>query len=254
MLSWIQGGPQMAAAFLGSSVEAVEAMTIVLAAGIVRGWRSALAGTAAGLLTLAAIIAVFGPAIAKVPIEYLQIVVGTLLLLFGIRWLRKAILRSAGVIALRDEAALYVEETRALTDLHGAARRWDAVAMLTAYKAIVLEGVEVVIIVIGVGAVGNMLVPASIGALAACGLVVIAGMLLHRPLARVPENALKYVVGVMMTAFGLFWFGEGVGIEWPYADAALLVLMGVLFAGSTIGVRLARYMRAMQSKLVEARS
>jgi uncharacterized membrane protein len=254
MLSWIQGGPQMAAAFLGSSVEAVEAMTIVLAAGIVRGWRSALAGTAAGLLTLAAIIAVFGPAIAKVPIEYLQIVVGTLLLLFGIRWLRKAILRSAGVIALRDEAALYVEETRALTDLHGAAGRWDAVAMLTAYKAIVLEGVEVVIIVIGVGAVGNMLVPASIGALAACGLVVIAGVLLHRPLARVPENALKYVVGVMMTAFGLFWFGEGVGIEWPYADAALLGLMGVLFAGSTIGVRLARYMRAMQSKLVEVRS
>ncbi|MGZ5094666.1 MAG: COG4280 domain-containing protein [Burkholderiales bacterium] len=253
MLTWIQGGPQMAAAFLGSSVEAVEAMTIVLAAGIVRGWRSALAGTAAGLVTLAAIIAIFGPAIAAVPIDVLQIVVGTLLLLFGIRWLRKAILRSAGVIALHDEDAIYAEETRALSGSHPAVKRWDSVAMLTAYKAIVLEGVEVVVIVIGVGAVGNMLVPASIGALAACALVVIAAAILHRPLARVPENALKYVVGVMMTAFGLFWFGEGIGIEWPYADAALLGLMGVLFVGSMLGIRLSRYVQAVRSGPLEAR-
>jgi uncharacterized membrane protein len=224
-------------------------MTIVLAVGIVRGWRSALAGTAAGLITLAAIIAIFGPAIAAVPIAYLQIVVGSLLLLFGIRWLRKAILRSAGVIALRDEDALYAAETRALGAAGVSIRKWDPVAMLTAYKAIVLEGVEVVVIVIGVGAVGNMMVPASIGALAACAFVVIAGALLHQPLSRVPENSLKYVVGVMMTAFGLFWFGEGVGIEWPYADAAILGLMGVLFAGSTIGIRLSRYMRTTQSKI-----
>jgi uncharacterized membrane protein len=255
MLSWIQGGPQMAAAFLGSSVEAVEAMTIVLAAGIVRGWRSALAGTAAGLFTLAAIIAIFGPAIATVPIDILQIVVGTLLLLFGIRWLRKAVLRSAGVIALHDEDAIYAKETRALSGgSHVAVKRWDPVAMLTAYKAIVLEGVEVVVIVIGVGAVGNMLVPASIGALAACALVVIAAAVLHRPLARVPENALKYVVGVMMTAFGLFWFGEGVGIEWPYADAAILGLMGVLFVGSTIGVKLSRYVQMNRSERAEVRT
>jgi Ca2+/H+ antiporter, TMEM165/GDT1 family len=254
MMSWIQGGPQMAAAFLGSSVEAVEAMTIVLAAGIVRGWRSAFAGTAAGLLTLAAIIAIFGPAIAAVPIDVLQIVVGTLLLLFGIRWLRKAILRSAGIIALHDEDAIYASETRALAGVHASVRRWDPVAMLTAYKAIVLEGVEVVVIVIGVGAVGNMLVPASIGALAACALVVIAAAVLHRPLARVPENALKYVVGVMMTAFGLFWFGEGIGIDWPYADAAILGLMGVLFVGSTIGIKLSRSIRTNQSQLAEVRS
>jgi uncharacterized membrane protein len=254
MLSWIQGGPQMAAAFLGSSVEAVEAMTIVLAAGIVRGWRSALAGSAAGLITLAAIIAVFGPAIAAVPLEYLQIVLGTLLLLFGIRWLRKAILRSAGVIALRDEQALFAEETRALAGAPEAARRWDPVAILTAYKAIVLEGVEVVVIVIGVGAVGNMFVPASIGALAACGLVVIAAALLHRPLARVPENALKYAVGVMMAAFGLFWFGEGVGVVWPYADAALLGLMAVLFAASAIAVRVCRMMGKAQPALTQVRT
>jgi uncharacterized membrane protein len=244
----------MAAAFLGSSVEAVEAMTIVLAAGIVRGWRSALAGTAAGLITLAAIIAAFGRAIAAVPIETLQIVVGTLLLLFGIRWLRKAILRSAGVIALRDEDALYADETRALASSGATRRRWDAVAVLTAYKAIVLEGVEVVVIVIGVGAVGNMLVPASIGALAACALVVIAGALLHRPLARVPENALKYAVGVMMAAFGLFWFGEGVGIEWPYADAALIGLMAVLFAGSAAAVRVCRMMGKTQPALAQVRT
>jgi len=181
MLSSIHGGAQMAAAFLGSSVEAVEAMTIVLAAGIVRGWRSALAGTAAGLLTLAALIAIFGPAIAAVPVELLQIVVGTLLLLFGIRWLRKAILRSAGVVALHDEDAIYAEEIRALGGMRVSARRWDPVAMLTAYKAIVLEGVEVVVIVIGVGAVGNMLVPASIGALVACALVVVAGAVLRLP-------------------------------------------------------------------------
>jgi uncharacterized membrane protein len=251
MLSWIQGGPQMAAAFLGSSVEAVEAMTIVLAAGIVRGWRSALAGTAGGLLTLAAIIAIFGSAIAAVPIEVLQLVVGTLLLLFGVRWLRKAILRSAGVIALRDENALYIEETRAFDAAAQSARRWDAVAMIAAYKAIVLEGVEVVVIVIGVGAVGGMLVPASIGALAACALVVIAGILLHRPLTRVPENALKYVVGVMMTAFGLFWFGEGIGIDWPYADAAILGLMGLLLAGSAVAVRLSRWMHKVEVPTAE---
>jgi uncharacterized membrane protein len=254
MLDWIQGGPQMAAAFLGSSVEAVEAMTIVLAAGIVRGWRSALAGAVGGLFTLAAIIVLFGPAIAAVPIGALQIVVGTLLLLFGIRWLRKAMLRSAGFIALRDEDALYAEHTRALDASPLSATRWDAVAMVAAYKAIVLEGVEVVVIVIGVGAVGGMLVPASIGALAACALVVVAGLLLHRPLASVPENTLKYVVGVMMAAFGLFWFGEGIGIEWPYADAAILGLMGVLFAGSALGVRLSRARRVDQIQTGEVGS
>src|SRR5207244_2972796 len=137
-------------------------------------WRPALIGAAGALVTLAAIIALFGRAIGAIPVDYLQIVVGTALLLFGIRWLRKAILRSAGVVAHHDESAKYAEETRALRLSDSAAARWDPVAMLTAYKAVVLEGVEVVVIVLGVGAVGHMLLPATIGALVACTLVAIA--------------------------------------------------------------------------------
>jgi len=250
MSSWIHGTAQMAAAFLGSSVEAIEAMTIVLAVGVARGWRSALLGSAGGLVTLAAIVALFGPAIAAIPIRYLQIVIGTALLLFGIRWLRKAILRSAGVVAHHDEAAIYEKETSALGSSDGAAMRWDAIGLLTAYKAVVLEGIEVVVIVLGIGAAANMLLPASVGALAACALVVVAGALLHRPLARVPENTLKYAVGIMLTAFGWFWFGEGVGIEWPYADAAIPGLMGVLYVTSALVVVFIRWMRV----LAEART
>ena len=251
-MSWIQATPQMAAAFLGSSVEAVEAMTIVLAAGVVRGWRPALIGTAGALVTLAALIALFGRAIAAIPIGYLQIAVGTALLLFGVRWLRKAILRSAGVVAHHDESAIFTEQTRALRPSDSAATRWDPVAMLTAYKAVVLEGVEVVVIVIGVGAVGNMLLPATIGALAACTLVAVAGALLHRPLERVPENTLKYAVGIMLTAFGWFWFGEGIGIRWPYGDAAILALMAVLYVASALAVRSISRGRARADANMEA--
>jgi uncharacterized membrane protein len=244
-MDWLHVGPAMATAFFASSVEAVEAMTIVLAAGIVRGWRSALLGTAAGILLLFAIVAIFGRTIASVPIEQLQVVVGTLLLLFGIRWLRKAMLRSAGVIDLRDEDALFDSQTRTLGAGTTIVRsRWDPVAFITTFKAVLLEGVEVVVIVIGVGAVGNRLIPASLGALAACLLVIAAGALLHRPLARVPENALKFVVGVMVSAFGLFWFGEGIGVHWPYGDAAILALMLILLVSSTAGVKLARIARA----------
>ena len=254
MSNWIQATPQIAAAFLGSSVEAIEAMTIVLAAGVVRGWRPALIGTAGALVTLAAIIALFGRAIAAIPIGYLQITVGAALLLFGIRWLRKAILRSAGVVAHHDERAIYAEESHALRPSNSAVTRWDPVAMLTAYKAVVLEGVEVVLIVAGVGAAGNMLLPASIAALAACALVAVAGVLLHRPLARVPENTLKYGVGIMLTAFGWFWFGEGIGIQWPYGDAAILALMAVLYVASFLAVRAIRRVRALVDANVGATS
>jgi len=252
-LSSIQGVSQLAAAFLGASVEAIEAMTIVLAAGVVRGWRSALGGTVAGLATLAVIVALFGRAIGAIPIEDLQLVVGALLLLFGIRWLRKAMLRWSDVVALHDEDAIYAAQTRTLRGSTDGATRWDAVAMLTAYKAVVLEGIEVIVIVIGVGAAGNMLVPASIGALAACALVAAAGMMLHRPLASVPENVLKYAVGVLMTAFGWFWFGEGVGIHWPYGDAAILMLIAVLLAASTIAVRMASAVRRTVAPQAKAR-
>jgi uncharacterized membrane protein len=243
-IDWLHAGPPMAAGFLASLVEAVEAMTIVLAAGTVRGWRSALLGTAAGLALLFAIVAMFGKTIASVPIEQLQVLVGTLLLLFGIRWLRKAMLRWAGVIDLRDEDALFAAETRALgARAAGAGRRWDPIAFVTTFKAVLLEGTEVVVIVIGLGAAGNRLVPASLGALAACLLVIAAGALLHRPLARVPENALKFAVGVMVSAFGLFWFGEGLGMHWPYGDAAILALMLILLVSCALvvsAIRLAR--------------
>lgn len=248
MSSLLQSAPQVAAAFLGSSVEAVEAMTLVLAAGAVRGWRSALVGCAVGLLTLAAIVVVFGTALAAIPIALLQIVIGAALLLFGLRWLRKAMLRAAGVIALHDETAVYAQESAALRASPAAASPWDVVAMLTAYKAVVLEGVEVVVIVLGVGASGGMLVPASIGAIAACAVVALAGAMLHRPLARLPENALKHTVGIMLTAFGLFWFGEGIGIAWPYGDASLLLLAAFLLAASWLVVRSIRTLDAASAQ------
>ena len=239
MAEWMHSASYVFAAFLGSSVEAIEALTIVLAVGTVRGWRPALAGAAGGGLALALIVLLFGRAIASIPIGILQVVIGALLLLFGIRWLRKAILRSAGVIALHDEDGAFSRQTQALSS--GIRRGWDVVAIATAFKAVVLEGIEVVVIVIGVGAVGHMLVPASIGALGACLLVIVAGVLLRRPLARVPENALKLAVGILISAFGLFWFGEGIGVAWPYHDLAILGLAGALLLLSRISVSLARH-------------
>ena len=251
MIDSIHYGPTVAAAFIGSLVEAVEALTIVLAVGTVRGWRSALLGTAAGLAILAAIIVLFGPAIALIPIDLLQITVGTLLILFGLRWLRKAILRSAGVIALHDEEAAFTKETQALSaGTSGWRGTWDLVAIITAFKAIVLEGIEVVVIVIGVGATAHMLVPASVGALAACLLVAAVGAIVHKPLSRVPENSLKFTVGVLISAFGMYWFGEGIGVSWPYHDAALLGLAALLVLVSRATVT---YVRGVKSaKLVNS--
>jgi Ca2+/H+ antiporter, TMEM165/GDT1 family len=245
MISSIHAWSTIASAFLASSVEAVEALTVVLAVGVVRGWRSALLGTMAALALLAAMVAIFGPALGSVPLALLQLVVGTLLLLFGIRWLRKAMLRWAGVIDLHDEGAIYRQQVHALSGdstspLPGSRTMWDAIAIVTAFKAVTLEGLEVIVIVIALGAVHGLLVPASLGALAACLLVVAAGLALRRPLARVPENSLKFAVGILMTAFGLFWFGEGVGLQWPYADAAILGLMAILAIASWLGIRIAR--------------
>jgi uncharacterized membrane protein len=244
MIGSIHAWSTIASAFLASSVEAVEALTVVLAVGVVRGWRSALLGTVAALGVLAALVAVFGSALGSVPIALLQLVVGTLLLLFGIRWLRKAMLRSAGVIDLHDEEATYQKEVLALGGNSGSLQlnsraKWDPIAIVTAFKAVTLEGVEVIVIVIGLGAVRGLLVPASLGALAACLVVVAAGLVLRRPLARVPENSLKLVVGILMSAFGLFWFGEGVGLQWPYADAAILGLMAIFAVASWLGIRVA---------------
>ncbi len=212
-----------AASFAASFVEAVEALTIVLAIGLTRGWRPALTGAAAALAALALIVAALGPFVGRVPIRALQGVVGVLLLLFGLRWLRKAILRSIGIVAFHDEDAAFARETRELSE---AARRQatgvDWIAAAAAFKAVLLEGIEVVLIVIAVGAARGLVWLASGGALAACAAVAAIGAAIHRPLASVPENALKFMVGVMLSAFGLFWTGESVGVEWPGGDAAIL--------------------------------
>jgi uncharacterized membrane protein len=224
MISWATAAPAVSAAFLASLVEVVEAFTIVLAVGVVRGWRPALIGAGAAFVALALVVIALGPVIDRVPLHALQLVVGVLLLLFGLRWLRKAILRAAGIIPLHDEAAAFSEETAHLQD---AARRKEAhldwLGGLTAFKAVLLEGVEVVFIVIAVGAGRGLLLPASLGALAAFVLVLAIGMAMHRPLARVPENTLKFGVGVMLSAFGVYWTGEGLGVAWPGSDLAILV-------------------------------
>jgi uncharacterized membrane protein len=213
------------AAFLSSLVEAVEALTIVLSVATVRGWKPAGLGALAGVATLALIVLIAGPFLDRVPLHALQLAIGVLLLLFGMRWLRKAILRAAGIIPLHDEAAVFAAETAAL---RAHTQRLDWLAGLAAYKAMLLEGLEVVFVVIAVGAGRGLLVPASIGAAAACALVGVVGLVVHRPLARVPENALKFTVGVMLSAFGLFWTGEGLGVSWPGEDLAILGFAALL--------------------------
>jgi uncharacterized membrane protein len=219
----------MTTAFLASLVEAVEALTIVLAVATVRGWRPAGLGAFAGLLVLALIVVALGPLLDQVPLRLLQLTIGIMLLLFGMRWLRKAILRSAGVIPLHDETVTFAVE---IAELREQARRNEArldwLAALASFKAVLLEGLEVVFIVIALGAGRGMLIAASAGATAACLLVAGVGFVMHRPLARVPENTLKFAVGVMLSAFGIFWTGEGLGVAWPGADLAI-VAFAVLF-------------------------
>jgi len=239
-MSWAHAGPTVLASFLASLVEFVEALTVVLAVGTVRGWRGALGGTGLALAALLAIVLVLGPALTRLPIAVAQIGVGTLLLLFGMRWLRKAVLRAAGVIPLHDEAAAFRGETDALRRLRPAAGGWDRVAVVTAFKIVMLEGIEVVFIVIAIGAAGGLLLPAGLGAAAALVLVVLLGVAVHRPLARVPENALKFAVGVLLAAFGTFWFGEGAGIAWPGEDGAILALILGFLAAGGLAVRLCR--------------
>lgn len=226
IVNWGHAWPSIIAAFLASLVEFVEALTVVLAVGTVRGWRGALIGSGGAVVALLAIAAALGPALTRVPLNIVQLVVGTLLLLFGMRWLRKAILRSAGIIPLHDEEATYAKETESLRRIGEGAKAWDPVAIATAFKITMLEGLEVVFIVIAVGAGGvGLLIPASAGALGALVLVVLLGVIIHRPLASIPENTLKFVVGVLLTAFGTFWVGEGIGLGWPGRDWSILGLV-----------------------------
>ena len=225
-------GPQLGLAvsvFLACAVEAVEALTIVLAVGITRSWRWALTGVAAGALALAVIVAALGPALTALPLNVLRVVVGALLLVFGLQWLRKAVLRAAGLKAVHDEAKAFAAETDAARAAALAGEGFDGYAFTIAFKGVLLEGLEVAFIVLTFGANQHDIGLAAIAAGIAVALVVTAGVAVRAPLARVPENAMKFGVGVMLTSFGVFWGTEGAGGSWPGGDAALLVIVpGVL--------------------------
>ena len=242
-IDWAHAWPSFVAAFLASTVEFVEALTVVLAVGAVRGWRGALTGAGAAVFLLLLIVAVFGSALTRIPLATVQLVVGGLLLLFGLRWLRKAILRAAGIIPLHDEQAAFAKETESLRR-EGAVRTWDKVGIAAAFKITMLEGLEVVFIVIAIGAGGSgLLFPASVGAVAALLLVVLLGVAVHRPLATVPENTLKFVVGVLLSGFGTFWVGEGMGLAWPKEDWSSLALVAGFLLAALLAVRICRAAR-----------
>ena len=240
-MMWSTAAPAVTAAFLASVVEVVEAFTIVLAVAMLRGWRPAVLGTVGGLAVLTGIVVLLGPLLDHVPVASLQLAIGVLLLLFGMGWLRKASLRAAGVIPLHDEDAIFAAETAGLTEqTHRRQKNLDWVAGVTALKAVLLEGLEVVFIVVAVGAGRGLLVPAGLGALAACILVLVIGAVVHRPLSRVPENLLKFGVSIMLCSFGVFWTGEGLGIAWPGQDLALPLFIALFLGAGLIASGFAR--------------
>jgi uncharacterized membrane protein len=231
------------AVFLACVVEAVEATTIVLAAGTARDWRSAGTGTVAALAVLAVIVAILGPAVSDIPLRGLRVVVGALLLVFGLQWLRKAILRASGHKALHDEEKLFAEH---MADAKAQqARRSvlvpDWYGFTLAFKGVLLEGLEVVFIVLTFGANARNVGLAAIASGCAVVLVAAAGFAIRAPLARVPENTMKFVVGIMLISFGVFWGGEGAGASWPGSDAALLVIIPAV---ALLGIGLTALLRA----------
>jgi uncharacterized membrane protein len=233
------------AVFLACTVEAVEALTIVLAVGVSRGWRSALQGVAAGVLALAVIVAALGPALTLVPLDSLRLVVGGLLLVFGLGWLRKAILRASGWKALHDEEAIYVRELAAARAArpgrHAFVHDWYSFTL--SFKGVLLEGLEVAFIVVTFGSNQGSIPLAVLGAGLAVVLVTLAGVAIRAPLVRVPENTLKFGVGVLLTSFGTFWGAEGAGAHWPGSDAALLALIALVLLASLGLVRVMRRAR-----------
>jgi Ca2+/H+ antiporter, TMEM165/GDT1 family len=216
------------AVFLASAVEMVEALTVVVAVGVTRGWRSALEGTITAVVALGALVVAVGPALVHyVPLGTLRIVVGGLLLVFGLQWLRKAVLRSAGLTPRHDEDAIFRTQVAQLSAERTVGRGRDSTAFTVAFKGVFLEGLEVVIIVLTLGATEHRLVLASLAALSAAVLVASIGAVVARQLSGVPENALKAVVGIMLVSYGTFWSGEGVGVRWPGSDLSLIVLVAV---------------------------
>ena len=230
--------------FVASAVEFVEATTIVLAVGVTRGWRAPLYGAVAAAVTLGVIIALLGVAIVTVvPEHLLKAIVGALLLLFGLRWLRKAVLRFAGIVALHDEELAYLKEVSALRARGEPMAHFDRVGAVVAYKAVLLEGTEVAFIVIAFGAGGAAALNAAVVGAIAAGIVVIAlAAALRAPLTMIPENWLKFGVGAILSAFGVFWFSEGLGTEWPGDALSIVVILAAFLGASWLSVRMLRSM------------
>lgn len=219
----------LVAALLASSVEFVEALTIVLAVGTVEGWKPALRGTVLAVGVLAVLTAILGVGVLRyVPLDVLRGIIGVLLLLFGVKWLRKAILRFAGLKALHDEAQIYQRQVGKLQQSKGNA----FAAQATAFNGVFLEGLEVVVIVLTMGSAGQAYGSAIIGSAVGLAFVLSAGLILRSPLSRVPENVMKFVVGIMLTSFGSFWAGESLGVVWPYKDASILILIAGYLAAT----------------------
>ena len=226
--------------FLACAVESVEALTIVLAVGTTRSWRSSLTGCAAAVIALAAATAILGPGLTSLPINTLRLVVGGLLLVFGLQWLRKAILRGAGIKPLHDEDEIYREEVAAARGAGAPHGGFDPYSFTISFKGVLLEGLEVVFIALTFGANQHRIGLAAVAAAAAVLTVATVGVAIHRPLTRVPENAMKFSVGVMLTSFGIFWGAEGAGASWPEGDAALLGVVASVLVFSLALVRLFR--------------
>src|SRR2546430_6774878 len=240
----MRDGFLFASAFLASAVEMVEALTIVLASGLARGWRSSLAGLGAATVALAVIVGALGPALTLVPLSALRLVVGALLLAFGLQWLRKAILRASGYKPLHDEDAIFARElaeARAAGVQHRAGVDWYGFTL--AFKGVLLEGLEVAFIVITFGSAQGSISLAALGAGVALLVVPSVGVLVRAPLARVPENTMKFAVGVMLTTFGIFWATEGAGADWPGDDASLPVVLVFVCALSFAAVATLRRRR-----------
>lgn len=229
--------------FLACAVEAVEATTVVLAIGTARHWRSALTGSVAALVLLAAVVAALGPAVASLPLNALRLVVGGVLLIFGLQWLRKAALRAGGVKALHDEDAIFREQLaeaeRASTGRRSLVGDWYGFTV--SFKSVLLEGLEVVFIALTFGANQHNIPLAAVAAVVAVCVVTATAVVVRAPLSRVPENTMKFVVGVLLCAFGTFWGAEGAGASWPGSDAALLALVPLY---GCVGLLLAAALRA----------
>lgn len=237
---------QFLGAFLASTVEMVEALTIVLAVGITRGWRAALIGVGGAMVALAVVVGALGPSLVHyVPLDALRVVVGVLLLIFGLQWLRKAILRASGLKALHDEDKIFQREVAELEAEPLTAAAFDWTGFVVSFKGVFLEGLEVAFIVLTFGANAGRFDLSAAGALAAFLMVAGVGVAVHRPLSRVPENAIKFAVGLMLTAFGTFWGGEGVGVEWGLGDLTIPILVVIFGAVAALLVAALRPRRAV---------